>query len=64
MEHPDLPSDPPTGQDVGLFIIEGEGGPCQGVKVFLDILVLVLHQYSPRIDVDDADAVPTAGCHM
>ena len=64
MEHPDLPSDPPTGQDVGLFIIEGEGGPCQGVEVLLDILVLVLHQYSPRIDVDDADAVPTAGCHM
>ena len=64
MEHPDLPSDPSTGQDVGLLVIEGEGGPRQGVEVLLDILVLVLHQYSPRIDVDDADTVPTAGCHM
>ena len=64
MEHPDLPSDPSTGQDVGLLVIEGEGGPRQGVEVLLDILVLVLHQYSPRIDVDDADTVSPAGCHV
>ena len=64
MEHPDLPSDPSTGQDVGLLVIEGEGGPRQGVEVLLDILVLVLHQDRPGVDVDDADAVSSAGGHV
>ena len=63
VEHPDLPSDPTTGQDVGLLIVEGEGGPCQGDEVLLDILVCVLHQDVPRVDVEDADTVATAGCH-
>ena len=63
MEHPDLPSHPTTGQDVGLLVVEGEGGPCQGEEVLLDILVFVLHQDFPRVDVDDADGVAAAGRH-
>ena len=47
MEHPDLPSDAAAGQNVGLLIVEGEGGPGQGVEVLLDVLVLVLHQHRP-----------------
>ena len=64
MEHPNLPSDATAGQDVGLLVVEGEGGPGQGVEVLLDVLVLVLHQHGPRVDVDDADTVAAAGCHM
>ena len=63
VEHPDLPSHPTTSQDVGLLIVEGEGGPCQGEEVLLDILVFVLHQDFPRVDVNDADGVAAAGCH-
>ena len=63
MEHPDLPSHPTTGQDVGLLVVEGEGGPCQGEEVLLDILVFVLHQDFPRVDVDDADGVAATGRH-
>ena len=63
VEHSDLPSHPTAGQDVGLLIIQGEGGPCQGVEVLLHILVLILHQDFPRVDVDDADGVAAAGRH-
>ena len=63
MEHPDLPSHPTTSQDVGLLVVEGEGGPCQGEEVLLDILVFVLHQDFPRVDVNDADGVAAAGRH-
>ena len=64
VEHSDLPSDATAGQDVGLLIVEGEGGPGQGVEVLLDVLVLVLHQHGPRVDVDDADTVAATGRHM
>ena len=64
MEHPDLPSDATAGQNVSLLVVEGEGGPGQGVEVLLDVLVLVLHQHGPRVDVDDADTVATTGRHM
>ena len=64
MEHPDLSSDTTTGQNVSLLIVEGEGGPGQGVEVLLDVLVLVLHQHGPRVDVDDADTVATTGRHV
>ena len=64
VEHPDFPSDATTSQDVGLLVVEGEGRPGQGVKVLFNVLVLVLHQYCPRVDIDDADAVAAAGRHV
>ena len=64
VEHPDLSSDPATCQDVGLLVVQGEGGPGKRVEVLLDILVLVLHQDRPGVDVDDADAVSSAGGHV
>ena len=33
-------------------------------EVLLDVLVLVLHQHRPRVDVDDADDVAAAGRHV
>ena len=64
MEHSDLASDATTGQYVGLLVVKSEGCPGQGVKVLLDVLVLVLHQHRPRVDVDDADDVAAAGRHV
>ena len=64
VEHPNFPSDATAGQDVGLLVVKGEGGPGEGVEVFFDILVLVLHQNCSRVDIDDADAVAAAGCHV
>ena len=64
VEHPDLSSDPATCQDVGLLVVQGEGGPGKRVEVLLDVLVLVLHQDRPGVDVDDADAVSSAGGHV
>ena len=64
VEHPDLSSDPATCQDVGLLVVQGEGGPGKRVEVLLDVLVLVLHEHGPRVDVDDAYAVATAGGHV
>ena len=64
VEHPDLAPDAAAGQDVGLLVVEGEGGPGQRVEVLLDVLVLVLHQHRPRVDVDDADAVAAARRHV
>ena len=64
VEHPDLAPDAAAGQDVGLLVVEGEGGPGQRVEVLLNVLVLVLHQHRPRVDVDDADTVAAARRHV
>ena len=64
VEHSDLASDAATGQYVGLLVVKSEGCPGQGVKVLLDVLVLVLHEHGPRVDVDDAYAVAAAGGHV
>ena len=64
MEHSDLASDAPASQYVGLLIVKSEGCPGQGVEVLLDVLVLVLHEHGPRVDVYDAYAVATAGGHV
>merc|ERR1719318_128008 len=63
MEHSDLASDATTGQYVGL-LVESEGCPGQSVEVLLDVLVLVLHEHGPRVDVDDAYAVAATGGHV
>ena len=64
MEHSDLASDAATGQYVGLLVVKSEGCPGQSVEVLLDVLVLVLHEHGPRVDVDDAYAVAAAGGHV
>ena len=64
MEHSDLASDATTGQYVGLLVVKSEGCPGQSVEVLLDVLVLVLHEHGPRVDVDDAYAVAAAGGHV
>ena len=64
MEHSDLASDATTGQYVGLLVVKSEGCPGQGVEVLLDVLVLVLHEHGPRVDVDNAYAVAAAGGHV
>ena len=57
MEHPDLPPDAPAGQDVGVIIPELERGPGEGVEIFFDVLVFVLLQHSPGVDIYNADTV-------
>ena len=64
VEHSDLASDAATSQYVGLLVVKGEGRPGQSVEVLLDVLVLVLHEHGPRVDVDDAYAVAAAGGHV
>ena len=64
MEHSDLASDAATGQYVGLLVVKSEGCPGQSVEVLLDVLVLVLHEHGPRVDVDNAYAVAAAGGHV
>ena len=62
MEHPDLPPDAPAGQDVGVVVPELERGPGEGVEIFFDVFVFVLHQHGAAVDIDDADRVaPTCG---
>ena len=64
MEHSDLASDAATGQYVGLLVVKSEGCPGQSVEVLLDVLVLVLHEHGPGVDVYDAYAVTAAGGHV
>ena len=64
MEHSDLASDAPASQYVCLLIVKSECCPGQSVEVLLDVLVLVLHEHGPRVDVYDAYAVATAGGHV
>ena len=64
MEHPDLAPDAAAGQDVRVLIPELERGPGEGVEIFFDVFVFVLHEHGAAVHVDDADGVAAAGRHQ
>ena len=62
VEHSDLAPNPSWHEDIWLLItIKCQSSPRKGVKVFLQVFVLVLHENGPIVDVDYANAIPAAG---